>query len=136
MHEKLLVALSTVLTLLFAIGCNQGPPLGEVSGTITFEGEPVEKATIVFTHVDEGRAAFARTNAEGFYELKFSGGGRNGALLGENAISIETARSGSDAEGNYVEFPETLPAKYNKESEMTREITAGKQTLDFALTKD
>ena len=85
-------SLTLVLFLLTTIGCDQGPPLGDVSGTITYEGKPIEKATITFTHVDEGRAAFARTDAEGKYTLKFSDG-RSGALLGENAVSIETARA-------------------------------------------
>jgi hypothetical protein len=120
--------------VLLVFGCQQGPPLGEVSGTVKFESEPIENATVMFTHA-EGRAAFARTDANGFYELNFSDG-RAGALLGENAISIETGRVGSDAEGNIVEYPEILPAKYNVESEITRTIEPGAQILDFDLTKD
>lgn len=125
--------LVSILFLVF-IGCDSGPKLGAVSGTITLEGKPIEQATITFTHA-EGRTAFARTDAEGFYELKFSDG-RDGALLGENAVAIETARVGRDEKGEIVEFPETLPAKYNVESELTRVIEPGTQVLDFALTKD
>ena len=127
-------ALFVALTLALVVGCDSGPPLGEVSGTITLEGEPIEQATITFSH-SNGRSAFARTDANGFYELTFSDG-RNGALLGENVIAIETGRASTDAEGNYVQYPETLPAKYHVESEMTREIKAGKQVFDFALSKE
>lgn len=126
--------LVSILVVVAVAGCDSGPKLGAVSGTITFEGKPMEKATITFTHA-EGRTAFARTNAEGYYELKFSDG-RDGALLGENAVAIETARVGRDENGNIVEFPETLPAKYNVESELTRVIESGAQVLDFALTKE
>ena len=134
MHHRLWFTFA-VFALLFCSACDKGPPLGDVSGTITFEGKPIEKATITFTHVTEGRSAVARTDADGHYELKFSDG-RSGALLGENAISIETARVGADEDGNFVELPETLPKKYNAESEVIREIKAGEQTLDFPLTKD
>lgn len=129
MHHRLWFTFA-VFALLFCSGCDNGPPLGSVSGTITYEGNPVDKATITFTHVTEGRSAFARTDADGHYELKYSDG-RTGALLGENAISIETGRAGADGM-----IPETLPRKYNVESEVTREIKAGEQTLDFALTND
>lgn len=128
------ILLLAVFAMLLPAGCQKGPPLGEVSGTITFDGQPIEKATITFTHVD-GKAAFARTDANGFYELTFSDG-RNGALLGNNAIAIETGRTGTDAEGNIVEYPETLPPKYHANSDIEREIKAGNQVLDFALTKD
>ena len=126
--------LVSILVVVAVAGCDSGPKLGAVSGTITFDGKPMEKTTITFTHA-EGRTAFARTNAEGYYELKFSDG-RDGALLGENAVAIETARVGRDENGNIVEFPETLPARYNVESELTRVIESGAQVLDFALTKE
>ena len=135
MHHQLRWLTFVLFALLICTACDQGPPLGAVSGTITYEGEPVEKATITFTHVTEGRSAFARTGADGYYELRFTDG-RSGALLGKNAIAIETARAGADENGNPVMFPETLPKKYNVESEITREIEAGDQKLDFALTKD
>ena len=128
------VVATITIVLIAAVGCSKGPPLGQVSGTIRYEGEPIEQATITFTHVDEERTAFARTDANGYYELKFTDG-RGGALLGENAVSIETARFGTDTEGNIVEHPETLPAKYHVDSEITRHIESGKQILDFDLTK-
>ena len=117
-----------------ALGCNQGPPLGQVSGKVTLDGEPVPQATLTFSHAN-GRTAFARTDESGAYELKFTDG-REGALLGENHVSIETSRAGTDAEGNFVEYPETIPAKYNKESEITKVIEPGEQTIDFDLSSD
>jgi len=135
MHHRLRCLTFVVVALLFCSACDQGPPLGAVSGTVSYEGKPVEKATITFTHVTEGRTAFARTDADGHYQLKFSDG-RRGALLGENAVAIETARVGADENGEIVQFPETLPKRYNAESEITREIESGDQTLDFALTKE
>ena len=112
-------------------GCDSGPKLGRVSGTITINGEPVEQATITFTPAD-GQSSFARTDANGFYELQFSGG-KQGALLGENYISIETGRVGTNEQGDLVEYPERLPAKYNAESEIVREVNEGSQTIDFAI---
>lgn len=123
-------ALGLLLPMCFC-GCDAGPELGLVSGTITINGVPVEQATITFTPVD-GQSAFARTDANGFYELQFSGGKR-GTLLGENYISIETGHFGTDERGELVEYPEQLPSKYNSESEIVREVKAGSQVFDFAI---
>ena len=85
MTNRLLVV--TISTLLI-VGCQKGPKLGEVSGVVTFEGKPLEKATVTFTPVD-GQMSFDRTEADGSYQLQFADG-RPGAMLGENVVSIET----------------------------------------------
>ena len=133
-NKRELVKLLLLLTFFFVVGCEKGPQLGTVTGTVTYEGKPLNQATVYFTH-ESGRAAYARTDESGHYELQFSDG-RSGALLGNNAVSIETFRIGADDTGKMVEFPEILPEKYNKASEMTRSIEAGDQVIDFELTKD
>ena len=114
-------------------GCNNGPKLGTVTGTVRFQGEPVENARVTFTP-ENGRMSVAETDAEGTYELKFADG-RLGAELGEHLVAIETYRISTDDNGGVVEFPETLPAKYNRESELTRDVQQGAQVIDFDLAK-
>lgn len=121
----------TLLSITFMLGCDDGPPLGEVSGVITIDGEPMEDVTITFTPAD-GRTAFARTDAAGNYELRYSGG-KAGAELGENIVSVETGHVGYDENEELVEYPELLPPKFNYESELTRVVEPGEQQFDFAL---
>lgn len=127
-----LIVLSAMV--LFILGCQKGPTLGQISGVVRYEGKPLPQATVTFTPVD-GRASFARTDIDGAYELKFPDG-RMGAMLGENVISIGTYRVATDEQGGVVEFKETLPAKYNAESELTRVVEPGENVFDFELTKD
>ena len=123
-----------LLIICLLIGCQRGPKLGTVSGVITFEGKPIEKATVTFTPLD-GQTSFARTAVDGSYELRFADG-RPGAMLGDNAVSIETYRVDTNKQDEVFEHKEILPAKYNVESELTRVVEAGKNNFDFNLTKD
>ena len=122
------------LSILCISGCDRGPRLGTVTGTVTWEGKPLNQATVTFTP-DNGRAAFARTAEDGSYSLKFSDG-REGAVVGDNNVTIETARFSLDDDGNPVEHPEILPAKFHEESDIVKVVEPGKQVIDFPLTKD
>ena len=56
--------------LLGCVGCGPPSPYVPVRGVVTYHGEPVEGATVVFTGKGElGRAAADYTDAEGRYEL-------------------------------------------------------------------
>lgn len=56
--------------LVCCIGCGPPSPYVPVHGTVTYQGDPVEGATVVFTGKGEkGRAAGDHTDAEGRFEL-------------------------------------------------------------------
>ena len=123
------------LLAIILLGCDRGPKLGMVSGKITWEGNPLEGATITFAP-ENGLASRDRTGPDGSYKLKFADG-RYGTMLGENNVTIETYRVGAEGpDGNPVIHPEILPAKYHAESEMTRTVEPGEQVFDFELNKD
>lgn len=129
-------ALLCVVTL--CIGCGPGgPEIASVEGTVTMDGKPLENASVVFTPPN-GRPAGARTDAEGHYVLNFSGG-RQGAIPGENRVQISTLRDPfPDGKGGVVPAqPETVPIRYNQESELTFNVVDGqKNVADFELTSD
>ena len=62
-------------------GCGgDTPPLGQVTGTVTLDGKPVDGATIQFEPTTSGLpTAFGRTDSQGKYELWYSRGNK-GAL--------------------------------------------------------
>lgn len=74
------------LMLLSLVGCGGGgsgddhPQTAPVSGTVTYQGKPLEGATVYF--VSEKFSGSGKTNAEGRYELV------QGAVPGKNKISI------------------------------------------------
>ena len=120
---------SVCIVMFIAVGCG-GPKLGEVTGIVTLDDKPLENATVTFTPAD-GPQSVDRTDALGRYELKYSQG-NPGAVLGEHTVSIETYHIAAGG----IEFPETLPEKYNRESELSREVKPGKQQFDFNLESE
>jgi hypothetical protein len=115
------------------IGCRPaGPELGDVTGHVTLDGKPLADATITFQPVADGYTSIAVTDEQGHYQLQFAQGG-NGAMVGSHKVIIETGGMRTDPEGNAYAVPERLPAQYNVETKLTREVASGKQTLNFEL---
>jgi len=122
-----------ILALLWIAGCGgSGPELGRVTGTIKLGGQPLEGATVEFQPETSGSPSYATTDAEGYYELAYLPG-QPGALLGKHRVSISTFRQQSNPDGTTTTLPERLPAKYNAETELVREVQSGKNAIDFEL---
>lgn len=126
------LTLSLAVAVMVGCGGSDGPDLGTVEGKVTLDGNPLAKATVTYSPVDGGRQSFATTDDDGYYSLKHTPS-RDGALIGKHKISITTATSTTNANGDDVETPEKLPAKYNAETELEREVEAGSNEFNFEL---
>lgn len=111
------------------LGCDSGyPPLGVVEGTVTFQGEPLPDATVVFLPVD-GRVSRGKTNAQGEYELLYIDDVK-GAVLGKHRVQIVT-RQLDESDNEIVK--EKLPAQYNTKTTLTADVKSGGSTINFDL---
>jgi hypothetical protein len=85
---------------------------------------------------EKGRPSEATTDKSGRYDLSYIGSTK-GAKLGPHKVLIRPAEiSPGDvpAAGSTPAAPRpVVPAKYNKRSELTAEVKAGGNTIDFAL---
>jgi len=125
-----------LLALATLVGC--GPSaldLHPVSGTVTFDGQPIPEGRIQFRAVEGDERAFSAPIQNGKYELE--------ALAGRMTVEIRASRiiPGEFDESNPDEkVPKGemyIPARYNTETELTAEVPAGgNRQLDFALTSD
>ena len=100
------------------------PELAPVAGTVTLDGKPLARATVVF-HPEIGKVSRAKTNDDGHYQLVYL---RDimGAKLGEHMVSITTWTE--------EDRRERLPPRYHQQSELKAEVTDGKNTFDFDLS--
>ena len=73
-----------------------------------------------------GRESSAVTDAEGHYTLKYLRDDM-GAKIGEHTVRISTANPHADR-------PDSVPAKYNVNSELRRTVVAGNNEFNFDLT--
>jgi len=108
------------------MGCGDST-ISTVTGTVTYNGKPVPKASVTF-YPKEGRPSSGVTDESGKYELNYTAD-KKGALIGQHTVRISTAIEQLDE----TVTAETLPKKFNTASELTREVTSGAQTIDFDL---
>ncbi len=109
--------------LLAVGGCGGGgrPTLGRVHGRVTMDDKPLAKAGITFRPKAQGREAYAYTDANGEYNLNYAPD-IPGAVAGENSVRI-TRQTSRDPRS------ETVPAKYNKQTELRFEVKAGEDNV-------
>lgn len=158
-RPNLLHAISAAATLAI-VGCGGGTPANQLpvypaAGTVTYNGEPVADAMIIFRAVGQKmtRAPFASTDAEGRFSVS-TYGLKDGAPAGEYQISItkfveepevEIASDETDdyippGTPGYVEPPppeSQIPARYGDaaSSGLTASIKAdGENTISLELT--
>ncbi|MSR56416.1 MAG: hypothetical protein EXS05_01930 [Planctomycetaceae bacterium] len=137
------VLLSLSIAAMVCCGCGGGGTdlgkHGSVSGTVTFDGKPVELGQITFTPVGKEGTV---TGAE-IKNGKYSVSREAGPLVGQHKVSIHANRkSGAQIpaimpapEGTMIDvMEEYIPTKYNFESTLTAEIKAGDNPkVDFDL---
>jgi len=106
------------------------PAIAPVSGTVTMDGQPLASATVVFES-QSGHTAFGSTDAAGRYDLVAAGRSR-GAIIGPNKVRI---KSRTDAPPG-PDWKDPIPARYNAATELSADVVAGRNTIDFPLKRD
>ncbi len=112
---------------LVAGGCSKSgdrPDLGEVTGVVTLDGEPLANASISFTEPGF-RSSVGKTDSEGRYELIYIRDIK-GAAVGTHTVRIKCFAE----PGQHVK---QVPRKYNDESELTQEVKPGQNVINFNL---
>ena len=112
-------------------GCDSGPELVTVTGTVQMDGKPLPNANLEFEPKD-GSPSYGTTDADGSYELFFSRD-RKGAMPGKHTVRIRTKGVVVDAEGNEQKVREQLPPKYHDDSELVRDVVSGENVINFEL---
>lgn len=108
-------------------GCGGGPELGTVTGTVTLGGKPLEGALVSFAP-QNGRPSSDTTDAAGHYELQYTID-KPGAMIGSHSVSISTSTMREDG----TITAERVPAKFNTQSTLKREVKSGENVFDFEI---
>jgi len=131
--RKISICLLAAFIGLSITGCGGDKNVGRVQGTVTLDNQPLPNAKVIF-EPENGRPSGATTDEKGQYQLKYTSD-NNGALIGTHRVTISTRSSGNPDEG-IEPTPELVPAKYNSQSELVKEVTKGKNIIDFNLTSE
>jgi len=124
--------------------------MGTVTGKVTMDGAPLPNALVTFTPTGGGSNGVGRTDANGQYILVSTD--QQGALIGQHKVSVTSiqeaapvaeissddpayaAQAAGGESSDYKPFVEKIPAKYNANTELTKEVKSGANTIDLELT--
>ena len=128
--QKSLVIVSSWILLTLS-GCSDKPKLAQVTGNVTYKGQPVKQGSITFVPA-EGRPATGKI-VDGkiteitCYELN------DGVPLGSHKVLIQAGQQSDDMYAPTAKSP--IPERYAslEKSDLTAEIVAGENTVDFEL---
>ncbi|MEM7313651.1 MAG: hypothetical protein AAF497_10920, partial [Planctomycetota bacterium] len=135
-HQKrptaLLFPVSLCLTFILIAGCDDGPAVAPVTGTVTRDGKPVVGVMIEF-QPETGAPSYAFTGPDGSYEMQYQVD-RKGALLGKHRISVTTPNEMTDPEtGDTIRVRETIPRAYNEETTLEYTVEKGRNDFDIEI---
>ncbi|NOX53834.1 MAG: carboxypeptidase regulatory-like domain-containing protein [Planctomycetes bacterium] len=143
-RSQLVVGVCCIAVFVFAVsGCAptaSGPKTVPVSGTVTMDGKPLANAMVRFIPEAGGRPSFGITDAQGRYELSYTES-QKGAILGKHRVEITTYGVGAEEDEEYGgaspgATKETVPAKYNVNSELTAVVEDKNNEFNFELSSE
>jgi hypothetical protein len=136
--------LGPVVVCLLVAGCSDRPRLGKVKGTVTFDGQPLAKGSIVFESPDARPATGTIVNGEIVEVTTYDP--QDGVPVGPQKVAISAVEdaAASPAPANpgeasqaldYMSGKSLIPAMYNDPSTsgLTAEIKPGENTVEFKL---
>ena len=133
--------LSLVVLALPLAGCGGGPPYktAPVSGRVTVESKPLAKATVMFVPVAGAGeksplpSSVGLTDDDGHYSLVLSSGPKtSGAVVGKHKVIIILGAA-AGADDTKPTFHKQLPQKYNRKTELERDVPAEGLEANFDL---
>lgn len=117
---------------LFAAGCSSNADVGQVSGTVTLDGQPLATGLIRFVPVD-GQSPTADTAiSDGAYSATVPPGDKRVEITSAKVVGKRKAYDTPDSPMIDI-TGELLPARYNTRTELTLTVVAGDQQKEFAL---
>mgnify|MGYP003409977499 CR=1 FL=1 len=125
-------ALGLAISSLLILGC--GPSIGVVLGTVTIDGQPVSGGVISYVSAD-GAASPATSNIEGGkYEVRTMAGKKFVQISAPHVVGKRKEYEGEGAP--LVEITdESLPPRYNSQTELSFEVQRGSNVQDWQLSK-
>src|SRR5260221_9555454 len=109
-------------------GCHREPPTYRVTGSVTWNGEPIPDGVINFIAEDMSIAPDSGKIVNGRYDARVKAGRKKIEVYAHREKKLNTVMNQGAREGY-------IPAKYNALSTLIREVKAdGENKFDFSLS--
>jgi hypothetical protein len=122
------------LACLASAGCESEAPRYEVTGTVTFEGAPIEEGSISFVPEEKGLSPDAGRIEKGRYSIEVRPGRKQVQIRASRPLPPERQDPHSEMGPLYEDY---IPAQYNSQTTLSAEVTAdGKNEFSFDLKQE
>ena len=121
----------TFLLSVVVLGCDSGPPMGDVEGVVTVDGAPAAAGAITFTPTDGRRAPAGGEIKDGKYAVRVAVGPCKVELRVPKKIGEKKLYGNDPNSPTAPEFEESLPEKYNDNTDLKHDVAAGKTTKNW-----
>lgn len=129
-------ALALLAGMAFFAGCDRGPELAVVTGTVTLNGVGLDQIKVEFMpDPEEGNVAAtssAETDAEGKFTLMYPSTGKPGAAVGWHRVVLWDYKSINSRENPMAPRISDLFNQASK-TPIRQEVKSGEQTIELKL---
>ncbi|MCR9118941.1 MAG: hypothetical protein NXI22_18565 [bacterium] len=134
MTERLKIGIFALTTIALAsfVGCDSGPTLYSVSGTVTFDGKPIPQGDIIFHSTDPDGHPYSAKIVDGKFSGKVEPGLKRVAITAMRNHPTKT-KQGIEPGTTEPVVEQYIPAEYNVETTLTQEIMPGSNDLQLNL---
>jgi hypothetical protein len=113
-------------------GCSAPSTTGEVVGTVTLDGKPVDSGTVQFKPVDGQTSTAGATIDKGKFSVVVPIAKHRVEISATQLASGGNAAAARHSDAGYATV-ELIPAKYNRNSELTMDVKSGRNERSFDL---
>lgn len=118
---------------MYGCAASDGPTKFPVSGTVTFDGQPVPSGDIIFYSTEKELGPDAGMIVDGKFTLQAKAGKKKVQIRASREVPGKTQPHPSG--GTMPVTEDYIPARYNTETVLKAEIVSdGLNDLDFSLT--
>ena len=127
--QRSLLGLLGLFVVLAAVGCGSDNTL-DVTGNVTFDGQPLDEGRILFRMVEGDKKAYSAPISKGAYTLKCEPGPVTVEVTASRIVPGKFDYSNGTPEPVGVMY---IPAKYNSKTTLKAEVSRSNRTLSFDL---
>ena len=127
------IAGTLALTTLFtAFGCSPSGPIS-IHGTVTVDGQPLERGKIDFQPADDNGPMAAAVIKAGKYECPVMPGTKTVRITGGKVVGQHPFTPGNPASPMVEDIKSQVPSCYNTETTLSCDVSYGTSVYDFKL---
>jgi hypothetical protein len=133
MRGTLWVSVALFCICIAACGGGSGlPPLGNVSGTVTVDGQPAPNVMVQFSPVQGGRTSSGITDGSGRYSLMYTAEA-SGAQVGKHEVRVTPSSEAPSDDQMDLASPQGALSPEHLQQTFEFEVQAGSNTFDIKL---